>query len=94
MPETRAGYSRSWCGLFSIVFHQRYKREQVLRFVDSLRLFKIGYSWGGVSSLVMAYDLHSPKRPPYGPRIVRLYVGLEDVNDLRNDLEAALATLE
>lgn len=80
-------------GLFSIVFHQRFSKEQVLRFVDSLRLFKIGYSWGGVSSLVMAYDLHSPKRPAYGSRIVRLYAGLEDVNDLRNDLEAALATL-
>ncbi|MGE5322952.1 MAG: cystathionine beta-lyase [Actinomycetota bacterium] len=78
-------------GLFSIVFQERYNRDQVLRFVNSLRLFKIGYSWGGVSSLAMAYDLHSPKRPAYGPRIVRLYVGLEDVNDLRNDLEAALA---
>lgn len=80
-------------GLFSIVFHQRFSREQVRRFVDSLRVFKIGYSWGGVSSLVMAYDLHSPKRPAYGSRIVRLYAGLEDVNDLRNDLEAGLATL-
>lgn len=80
-------------GLFSIVFHQRFRKEQVLRFVDSLRLFKIGYSWGGVSSLAMAYDLHSPKRPAYGPRIVRLYAGLEDVNDLRNDLEASLAKL-
>ncbi|HEX5433333.1 MAG TPA: cystathionine beta-lyase [Candidatus Angelobacter sp.] len=80
-------------GLFSIVFHQRYSKEQVLRFVNSLRLFRIGYSWGGVNSLVMAYDLHSPKRPAYGSRIVRLYVGLEDVNDLRNDLETALAKL-
>ncbi|HET9183753.1 MAG TPA: cystathionine beta-lyase [Candidatus Angelobacter sp.] len=80
-------------GLFSIVFHQRYSKEQVLRFVNSLRLFKIGYSWGGVNSLVMAYDLHSPKRPAYGSRIVRLYVGLEDVNDLRTDLETALAKL-
>lgn len=77
-------------GLFSIVFQQRFTKEQVLRFVDSLRLFKIGYSWGGVTSLAMAYDLHSPKRPAYGARIVRLYVGLEDVQDLQNDLDQAL----
>jgi len=80
-------------GLFSIVFQSRFGKEQVQRFVDSLRLFKIGYSWGGVTSLAMAYDLHSPKRPAYGSRIVRLYVGLEDIEDLRKDLEQALANL-
>jgi cystathionine beta-lyase len=77
-------------GLFSIVFHERFTKEQVLRFVDSLRLFKIGYSWGGVASLVMTYDLYSPKRPAYGSRIVRLYAGLEDVEDLKADLAQAL----
>lgn len=81
-------------GLFSIVFQQRFTREQVLRFVDSLRLFKIGYSWGGVTSLAMAYDLFSPKRPAYGCRIVRLYVGLEEVEDLQQDLEQALQAAE
>ena len=80
-------------GLFSIVFHERFSKEQVQRFVDSLNLFKIGYSWGGVSSLVMSYDLHSPKRPAYGSRIVRLYTGLEDPDDLKADLEQALATI-
>jgi cystathionine beta-lyase len=80
-------------GLFSIVFHERFTREQVLRFVDSLQLFKIGYSWGGVTSLAMAYDLHSPKRPAYGSRIVRLYIGLENLEDLKADLVRALATL-
>lgn len=77
-------------GLFSIVFQQTFTKEQVLRFVDSLRLFKIGYSWGGVTSLAMAYDLHSPKRPAYGSRIVRLYIGLEELQDLQADLEQAL----
>jgi cysteine-S-conjugate beta-lyase len=81
-------------GLFSIIFQERFSKEQVLRFVDSLRLFKIGYSWGGVTSLAMAYDLHSPKRPAYGSRIVRLYAGLEDVEDLRQDLEQALQAAE
>ncbi len=80
-------------GLFSIVFHERFTREQVLRFVDALQLFKIGYSWGGVTSLAMAYNIQSPKRPAYGPRIVRLYIGLESVDDLKADLAQALESV-
>ena len=60
-------------GLFSIVFQRRFTKQQVLAFVDSLELFKIGYSWAGVTSLAVAYDFHStPNRPDYGARIVRL----------------------
>jgi len=81
-------------GLFSIVFQKRYTKEQVLRFVDALQLFEIGYSWGGVTSLAMAYELVSPQRPAYGHRIVRLYVGLETLDDLRADLEQALTALK
>jgi cysteine-S-conjugate beta-lyase len=81
-------------GLFSIVFRQQFTKEQVHRFVNALQLFKIGYSWGGVTSLVMAYDLQSPKRPAYGPRIVRLYTGLESVDDLKADITEALGRLE
>lgn len=81
-------------GLFSIVFHERFAREQVVRFVDALQLLKIGYSWGGVTSLVMVYDLQSPKRPAYGSRIVRLYVGLESVDDLKADITQALESLD
>lgn len=77
-------------GLFSVVLRQQFTKEQVVRFVNALRLFKIGYSWGGVTSLVMAYDLHSPKRPAYGHRIVRFYAGLESVEDLKEDLAQAL----
>ena len=78
-------------GLFSFVFQKRFSKEQVLAFVDRLRLFKIGYSWGGVTSLAMTYDLQSPKRPAYGSRLVRLYTGLEAVEDLIADVEQALA---
>jgi len=79
-------------GVFSIVFQKRFSKEQVLRFVDSLELFKIGYSWAGVTSLAVAYDFHGlPGRPDYGPRIVRLSIGLEDVEDLKADLGQALS---
>src|SRR6478609_3226644 len=80
-------------GLFSIVFRPQYSKEQVLAFIDALRLFKIGYSWGGVTSLVMTYDLQSPKRPAYGSRLVRLYTGLEAIEDLIADVEQALAAI-
>jgi len=82
-------------GVFSIVLQGEYSKEQVLRFVDALKLFQVGYSWGGVASLVVAYDLRANlDRPNYGHRIVRLNVGLEDVEDLKADIENALATLK
>ena len=77
-------------GLFSFVFAERFTKEQVLAFIDALQLFEIGYSWGGVTSLAMTYDLHSPKRPQYGHRLVRLYIGLEAVEDLKADVAQAL----
>lgn len=81
-------------GLFSIVFQPRFTKEQVLGFVDRLELFEIGYSWAGVTSLAVAYDFHGVRRrPEYGHRIVRLNIGLEDVDDLRADLERALSSL-
>ena len=81
-------------GLFSIVFQRQFSKQQVLHFVDSLELFEIGYSWAGVTSLAVAYDFHSAKnRPDYGHRIVRLNIGLEDVEDLRADLTEALHSM-
>jgi cystathionine beta-lyase len=82
-------------GVFSIVFRRGFTREQVVRFVDSLELFGIGYSWGGVASLAMAYDFGSVKtrRPDYGHRIVRLNIGLEELGDLKADIERALGQM-
>ena len=80
-------------GVFSIVFKPEATKAQVLKFVDGLELFEIGYSWGGVTSLAVAYDFHGAKgRADYGHRIVRLNVGLEDTEDLIEDLENSLKT--
>jgi cysteine-S-conjugate beta-lyase len=77
-------------GVFSIVFKKEFTKEQVRRFVNSLELFKIGYSWGGVTSLAVAYDFGGTKgRDDYGHRLVRLSIGLEDLGDLKADLERA-----
>jgi cystathionine beta-lyase len=82
-------------GLFSIVFQRQFSKPQVLRFVDALELFEIGYSWAGVTSLAVAYDFHwSQGRPDYGHRIVRLNIGLEDVDDLKADLARALESMK
>lgn len=78
-------------GVFSIVFAPRCGRDEVLRLVDTLELFQIGYSWGGVTSLAVPRG-DEPNRPdnPYGHRLVRLSIGLEDPQDLIADLEHAL----
>jgi cystathionine beta-lyase len=85
-------------GLFSVVFHERYSTAQVDAFCDALKLFKLGYSWGGPVSLVVPYDIASMRSARLGcwthkGVLVRLSVGLEAVEDLRADLEQALATL-
>jgi len=82
-------------GVFSIVFKSGPTQEQVHAFVDALQLFKVGYSWAGVTSLALSYDIgRIPGRPPYEHRIVRLNIGLESTQDLINDLEQALAKLK
>jgi cystathionine beta-lyase len=81
-------------GLFSIVFRPQFSKEQVLGFVDRLELFKIGYSWAGVTSLAVAYDLTAWRdRPRYDHRIVRLNIGLEEESDLIADLEESLSAI-
>ncbi|ROR17204.1 cystathionine beta-lyase [Comamonas sp. BIGb0124] len=85
-------------GLFSVVFDARYGTAQVDAFCDALKLFKLGYSWGGPVSLVVPYDIASMRDPavtdwPHGGVLVRLSLGFEAVADLRADLEQALQVL-
>jgi cysteine-S-conjugate beta-lyase len=85
-------WKRDWTGSASIfsVIVGNWTRDQVVRFVDALKLFGIGYSWGGSHSLVMTYgDLKRPT-PETGKLLVRLNIGLEDPQDLIEDLEQAL----
>ncbi len=77
-------------GLFSVVFDERHPRDQVHGFIDSLKLFKLGYSWAGPVSLAVPYDF-AVVRPGSAWRgtLVRFSLGLEDVQDLQDDLAAA-----
>ncbi|KKW68067.1 cystathionine beta-lyase [Lampropedia cohaerens] len=79
-------------GIFSFVAAD-WNAQQVDAFCESLQLFRIGYSWGGPISLVMAYDMEgSPARHRLASRhVIRLCIGLEDVADLQADLAQAFA---
>jgi cystathionine beta-lyase len=91
-PERPEGLA---AGLFSIVLRDCFSAEQVDAFCDALKLFKLGYSWGGPMSLVVPYDLRSIRHgaQPHlkSGVLVRFSVGLEDVEDLRLDLDQALS---
>lgn len=82
-------------GLFSVVL-KPYPKRAVAAFLDALRLFGLGYSWGGYESLVIAFDCAGARTAtrwrPGGPAL-RFSIGLENVDDLRADLEHALAQL-
>jgi cystathionine beta-lyase len=80
--------------VFSIVFDDSWKPERIVKFVEALKLFRIGYSWGGVTSLVMAYSALGRQHRNYGRQLVRLNIGLEDPQDLINDLEQALVAVK
>ena len=86
-------------GLMS--FELNADREGIKRFINSLRYFKLGVSWGGHESLVFPIALGLLKRGALNPydhfgipeNTVRIHVGLEDVRDLWTDLETALDTI-
>jgi cystathionine beta-lyase len=81
-------------GLFSVMIDARFSPAQVDAFCDHLKLFKIGYSWGGPVSLVVPYDVKALR--PHWPThlkpgtLLRFSSGLESVQDLVADLQQAL----
>ncbi|MFN4282086.1 MAG: cystathionine beta-lyase [Alphaproteobacteria bacterium] len=76
-------------GLFSIVLKPASK-QAVTAMLDGMRLFAMGYSWGGFESLIIPANPASIRTAvPWqaeGP-LLRLHVGLEDVDDLIADLD-------
>jgi cystathionine beta-lyase len=76
--------------VFSFTFNATVSAKQVTQFVDALKIFKIGLSWGGVNSLAVVYpNLERPDRD-FAGRIVRLNIGLENPSDLIKDLSLAM----
>ena len=81
-------------GLFAFTLDREYPETALGAFIDNLKLFGIGYSWGGFASLVTT---GRPTRrfagPLHGRTLVRLNIGLEDPQDLLEDLLTGLERL-
>ena len=61
--------------------------------VDGLDYFGIGFSWGGYESLAMPVDPYRTVSKPPAPNLIRLHIGLEDPEDLIDDLDQAFARI-
>jgi cysteine-S-conjugate beta-lyase len=79
-------------GLFSFELKGADKAARS-RFVESLELFGIGYSWGGYESLALPVDPVRTVSTSPAANLVRLHIGLEDPEDLIEDLAAALSKI-
>ncbi|MEM9583019.1 MAG: cystathionine beta-lyase [Pseudomonadota bacterium] len=77
--------------VFSFTFHDQVTPEQAISFVNALKIFKIGMSWGGVNSLAVIYPDFDRPDVDFAGRIVRLNVGLEAPDDLIGDLRQAMS---
>ena len=79
-------------GIFSVVLDGG-GQKQAHAFLDALEIFGLGYSWGGYESLAVPVFLGDRviAKVPYEGALIRLQIGLEDVADLKADLEKGLA---
>lgn len=82
-------------GLVTVEVDPAIASARVDAFVDALRLFRIGWSWAGPVSLVAPYNPATLRQRPsvYKGQLVRLCIGLENVDDLIADLMQALSAL-
>jgi cystathionine beta-lyase len=82
-------------GLFSIVL-KPVAHDRLAAMLDGLSLFGMGYSWGGFESLILPFDPRDYRSATEwhaeGPAL-RLHIGLEDIDDLKADLDAGFARL-
>ena len=84
-------------GLFSFVLKDT-QQWNTTAMLDGMHHFKMGYSWGGFESLILAVNnvnaMRSATTWPYKAPLIRLHVGLENVDDLIEDLTAGFERLK
>lgn len=84
-------------GLVSVIFKATYDLATIRQFCDHLKLFKLGFSWGGPVSLAMLYNLnemrHTEQAHLKPGLLVRFCIGLEDADDLIQDIKNALEAI-
>lgn len=81
-------------GLFSFVLKQRLDDERLQNYLDYFHYFSMAYSWGGYESLILANqpeelaEIRPAGGVDFSGTLVRVHIGLENVDDLISDLEA------
>ncbi len=81
-------------GLFSFTLKKKLDDKGHAKFLDSMEIFKMGYSWGGYESLIIPFELskiRSVTNFPYKGAAFRVNIGLENIDDMKKDLEDALS---
>ena len=86
-------------GLFSFVLNKRLNNDELANYLDHFSLFSMAYSWGGFESLILANQPEelASIRPDgvidFEGTLIRLHIGLENVDDLIADLAAGFARI-
>ena len=93
--EHWAAHCSDAAGLFSVILDPALPAARIDAFCESLKLFKLGYSWAGPVSLAVPYDLKALRGAAarHDGHLVRLSIGLEAADDLIADLDQALRVL-
>ena len=84
------------CSLFGVEFKPEFTTVATHKFVEALELFGIGASWGGYESLAVpttGFITRTAGSGQFNGPVVRLHIGLEDVDDLIADLDQGLAVM-
>ena len=81
-------------GLFSFTFKEPYSDNQMAKFINSLNMFALGFSWGGYKSLLTARPYKRDSQWLHdGKHVIRLSIGLEETKKLIEDLEQGFSHL-
>ena len=81
-------------GLFSFTFKEPYSTDKIAKFINSLNMFALGFSWGGYKSLLTARPYERDGRWLHdGKHVIRLSIGLEETKDLIEDLKQGFNNL-
>lgn len=82
-------------GVFGVLFDDQYSSEAMGRFVDSLKLFPVGSSWGGYESLIQPQDMNAYRSNwTKKGQVLRFQIGFENPKDLIADLEQGIKNLK
>ncbi len=81
-------------GLFSFTFKKPYSTDEIAKFINSLKMFALGFSWGGYKSLLTARPYERDGKWLHdGKHVIRLSIGLEETKDLIEDLKQGFNNL-